>query len=59
MRPLIYVLVGVLLGLTALAILFWVLASAQDDHIVEHDTPGPDRYLPVGVRVDVNAARKP
>ncbi|MFG1709186.1 hypothetical protein ACFLIM_38945 [Nonomuraea sp. M3C6] len=52
MKVLIYVLVGVLLGLATLALLFWGLASAQgqDDRIVQQDNPGPVRYLQVGRR---------
>ncbi|MEV0149724.1 MULTISPECIES: hypothetical protein [unclassified Nonomuraea] len=59
MKPLIYVLVGVLLGLTALAILFWVLASARDDRVVQQGTPAPEQYRQVGFRVDGDAAQKP
>ncbi|MEQ4724741.1 hypothetical protein [Nonomuraea sp. B19D2] len=48
MKPLIYVAVGVLLAIVALAILWWVLASTPDDRAVQQSTPAPDRYLQVG-----------
>ncbi|WP_153263082.1 hypothetical protein [Nonomuraea phyllanthi] len=42
-KPLLFLIVGVLLGITAFAILVWILSSA-DDRAVQRSTPPPE-YL--------------
>lgn len=58
MKPLMYVAMGVLLALAALAILFWVLASGRGDGVVQQ-APAPDRYLQADFPVGVDAAPNP
>ncbi|MEV0617611.1 hypothetical protein AB0I81_30120 [Nonomuraea sp. NPDC050404] len=42
--PLIFVVIGVLLGITAVAILIWIL-DADNDRAVQQTTPAPSGYL--------------
>lgn len=45
MRPLVFVAVGVLLALAALAILIWVLHLGEDERPVQSATPPPAYVL--------------
>ncbi|GAA1768346.1 hypothetical protein [Nonomuraea bangladeshensis] len=46
MRPLIYVVLGMMLGLAAFALLVWIL-TAEDNRAVQQSTPAPPGYLQV------------